>query len=245
VPVPTSSPIPAAAKRLGTPGVLAPDQCRSLLDYLAQITDPRHRRGRRHALGTVLAVAVAAVLAGARSLTAIGEWAADAPGPVLAALGTRRDPLRRVWRPPAEATVRRVLARVDPDALDRVIGRWLADQQPLQPATRPPPPTRAWRRAVAVDGKALRGSGRRGAAPVHLLAVMDHTTRAVLGQTDVDATSNEIAQFRPLLDRLDLAATVVTADAMHTQREHADWLVTHKHAAYLLVVKGNQPALYQ
>jgi predicted transposase YbfD/YdcC len=225
--------------------VLAPDQCRSLLDYLAQITDPRHRRGRRHALGTVLAVAVAAVLAGARSLTAIGEWAADAPGPVLAALGTRRDPLRRVWRPPAEATVRRVLARVDPDALDRVIGRWLADQQPLQPATRPPPPTRAWRRAVAVDGKALRGSGRRGAAPVHLLAVMDHTTRAVLGQTDVDATSNEITQLRPLLDRLDLAATVVTADAMHTQREHADWLVTHKHAAYLLVVKGNQPALYQ
>jgi predicted transposase YbfD/YdcC len=80
---------------------------------------------------------------------------------------------------------------------------------------------------------------------VHLLAVMDHTTRAVLGQTDVDATSNEIAQFRPLLDRLDLAATVVTADAMHTQREHAVWLVTHKHAAYLLVVKGNQPALYQ
>src|SRR4029453_4749698 len=94
VPVPTSSPIPAAAKRLDTPGVLVPDQCRSLLGYLAQITDPRHRRGRRHALGTVLAVAVAAVLAGARSLTAIGEWAADAPGPVTAARGTRRDPLR-------------------------------------------------------------------------------------------------------------------------------------------------------
>jgi hypothetical protein len=88
--------------------------------------------------------------------------------------------------------------------LDRVIGRWLADQQPLQPATRPPPPTRSWRRAVAVDGKALPGSGRRGAAPVHLLAVMDHTNRAVLGQTDVDITSNEITQFRPLLDRLDL-----------------------------------------
>jgi predicted transposase YbfD/YdcC len=80
---------------------------------------------------------------------------------------------------------------------------------------------------------------------VHLLAVMDHTTRAVVGQTDVDTTSNEITQFRPLADRLDLAATVVTADAMHTQREHSDWLVTHKLAAYLLVVKGNQPALYQ
>jgi DDE_Tnp_1-associated len=108
----SSSPIAAVAQRLAPPAALAPDQCRSLLDSLAQIADPRHRRGRRHALGSVLAVAVAAVLAGARSLAA------------------------GVWRPPGEATVRRVLARVDPDALDRAIGAWLADQQP--PATRPP-----------------------------------------------------------------------------------------------------------
>jgi hypothetical protein len=118
VPACSSSPIPAIAHRLTVPAALAPHQCRSLLDDLAQLADPRHRRGRRHALGTVLAVAVAAVLAGAKSMTAIGEWAADAPGSVLAALGARRDPLRRVWRPPGEATVRRVLARVDPETLD-------------------------------------------------------------------------------------------------------------------------------
>jgi hypothetical protein len=92
------------------PAALAPDQCQDLLDHLAQLTDPRQRRGRRHTLGAVLAVAVAAVLAGARSLTAIGEWAADAPGPVLAALEVRRHPLTGAWRSPAEATVRRVLA---------------------------------------------------------------------------------------------------------------------------------------
>ncbi|HEX8860283.1 MAG TPA: ISAs1 family transposase [Actinomycetes bacterium] len=238
VPAPTSSPIPTAAKRLDAPVALAPDQCRSLLDELAQITDPRQRRGRRHMLGVVLAVAVAAVLAGARSLAAIGEWAADAPGPVLAALGVHRHPLRRVWRPPGEATVRRVLACVDADALDLVIARWLADQQLPQPRA-------AWRQAVAVDGKTLRGSGHHGHPQVHLLAAMDHTTRAVLGQTDVDSKTNEIARFRPLLDGLDLAGRVITADAIHTQREHADWLVTQKHAAYLLVVKGNQPTLHQ
>jgi predicted transposase YbfD/YdcC len=244
VPACSSSSIPAAAQRLPAPAALAPDQCRDLLGYLAQIADPRHRRGRRHALTAVLAVAVAAVLAGARSLAAIGEWAADAPQPVLAALGVRHDPLRRVYRPPAEATMRRVLARVDPDALDRAIGAWLAGQQPPVPTTRPPPPTRPARRAVAVDGKTLRGSGHHGAAPVHLLAAMDHTSRGVLGQADVDATTNEIARFRPLLDRLDLADTVVTADALHTQREHADWLVTAKHAAYVLIVKANQPTLH-
>jgi predicted transposase YbfD/YdcC len=243
VPACSSSPIPAVAQRLDPPAALAPDQCRSLLEDLAQLPDPRQRRGRRHALGAVLAVAVAAVLAGAKSLAAIGEWAADAPGPVLAALGARRDPLTGAFRPPGEATVRRVLARVDPDALDQVIGQWLADQPPPEPTTRPPPTPHPWRRAVAVDGKTLRGSGHHGTPQVHLLAVMDHTTVAVLAQADVEATTNEIARFRPLLDRLDLTDTVVTADALHTQREHADWLVTVKHAAYLLVVKGNQPAL--
>jgi predicted transposase YbfD/YdcC len=237
VPAPTSSRIPTAAKWLDAPVALGSDQCRSLLEDLATIADPRKRRGRRHALATVLAVAVAAVLAGARSLVAIGEWAADAPQPVLAALGVRRDPLRRVWRPPGEATVRRVLARVDPDALDLVIGRWLADQQPPQPQP-------AWRRAVAVDGKTLRGSGHHGHAQVHLLAAMDHTSGAVLGQTDVDHTTNEIARFRPLLDGLDLAGRVITADALHTHRDHADWLVTAKHAAYVLIVKTNQPTLH-
>jgi predicted transposase YbfD/YdcC len=237
------SPIPAAAQRPAAPAAPAPDQCRELLGCLAQIADPRHRRGRRHPLVGVLGVAVCAVLAGARSLAAIGEWASDAPGQVLAALGTRRHPLTGAWQPPGEATIRRVLACVDPDALDRAIGAWLGGQQPPSPTTRPPPATRVAWRAVAVDGKTLRGSGHHQRPQVHLLAAMDHATRGVLGQADVDHATNEIARFRPLLDGVDLTATVVTADALHTQREHADWLVAHKHAAYLLIVKANQPSL--
>jgi predicted transposase YbfD/YdcC len=237
-------PIPTATHRLAPPAALAPDQCRSLLGCLAQIADPRHRRGRRHQLVGVLGVAVCAVLAGARSLAAIGEWASDAPGQVLAALATRRDPWTGAWQPPAEATVHRVLARVDPDALDRAIGAWLAGQQPSSAAPRPPPAPSPPRRAVAVDGKTLRGSGHHGHPQVHLLAVMDHTSHGVLARTEVDSKTNEITQFRSLLDRLDLTDTVVTAHALHSQCEHADWLVTAKHAAYLLIVKHNQPALH-
>jgi predicted transposase YbfD/YdcC len=237
VPAPTSSPIATIAGHRNPSRGLEPGQCRGLLDYLAGVPDPRQRRGRRHALVGVLGVAVCAVLAGARSLAAIGEWASDAPCHVLAALGVRRDPWSGVWQPPGEATVRRVLARVDADALDAALGRWLADQQP--PAPRPP-----WRRAVAVDGKTLRGSGQHPNPQVHLLAVMDHTTRGVFVQADVGSKTNEITRFRPLLDGLDLAGRVVTADALHTQREHADWLVTVKHAAYVLIVKDNQPSLH-
>jgi predicted transposase YbfD/YdcC len=235
----SSSPIPAVTQRLAASTALAPGQCRSLLDHLATITDPRQRRGRRHALVGVLGVAVCAVLAGARSLAAIGEWAADAPGPVLAALGVRRHPLTGAFTPPAEATVRRVLGLIDPDALDRAVGAWLAGQQPPPPTV----PPRTPRRAVAVDGKTLRGSGQHPTAPMHLLAAMDHASGAVLAQTEVDHATNEIARFRPLLERLELSDTVITADALHTQRAHADWLVTAKHADYLLLVKANQPAL--
>jgi predicted transposase YbfD/YdcC len=97
---------------------------------------------------------------------------------------------------------------------------------------------------VAVDGKTLRGTRHHGRRPRHLLAAMDHTTRAVLAQTDVDAKTNEITRLRPLLDGLDLTGVVVTADAIHTQHAHADWLVGVKHAAYLMILKANQPTLH-
>jgi Transposase DDE domain len=84
------------------------------------------------------------------------------------------------------------------------------------------------------------GDGR----PVHLLAAMDHTDTVVLTQLEVDGKTNEISRFQPLLADLDLTGVVVTADAMHTQREAAEFLVTQKQADYLLIVKGNQPGLH-
>ena len=54
---------------------------------LAGVADPRHRRGVRHRLAAILGLAVCAVLAGARSFTAIAEWAADADEQTLRVLG--------------------------------------------------------------------------------------------------------------------------------------------------------------
>jgi Transposase DDE domain len=163
-------------------------------------------------------------------VTAIAEWATDAPWPVLAALGVRGDPLTRRCQVPGEATIRRVLARVDGDAVDATVGAWLADR--LRPL--------GHRRVLAVDGKRLRGSARSG-HQVHLLAATDHYDGAVLAQREVPAASNEIAEFQPLLADLDLAGAIVTADALHTQRDHASFLVG-RGAGYLLVVKANQPS---
>src|SRR5512133_4019199 len=147
-----------------------------LLASLASVPDPRATRGRRHRLVAILGLAAAAVLAGARSIAAIAEWAADAPQPVRAALGTRRDPRTGhwVWAVPSETTIRRTLTRLDAEALAAAIGAWLNDRNRERPDQ--------WRRAVAVDGKTLRGARAPGGRQVHLLAAMDHTTRAVLAQ---------------------------------------------------------------
>jgi hypothetical protein len=145
---------------------------RYLLDLLSQVPDPRKRRGRRHRLAGLLAVGVAAVVAGSRSFAAIGQWAADAGPDVLAALGADRGPVD-------ESTYRRAFALVSADVLDRVLGAWLF--------TRTVPA--GGRLVIAVDGKAVRGAkGKDGKAP-HLVAALAHGIGAVLGQVAVDVKS--------------------------------------------------------
>lgn len=209
----------------------------ALLQALADVPDPRDPRGVIHPLPSLLAVAIAALLAGARSVAAIGEWVADVPATVLTALQVVRDPFTGAHRVPDATTISRVLADLDGEAFDAAIGRWLISQLTVAATT----PAR-WR-AIAVDGKTLCGSGPAG-AQVHLLAAVDHNSGVVLTQTTVDGKTNEITRFVPLLAGLDLTATVITADALHTQRDHARWLAEHQ-AAYLFVAKKNQPTLYR
>jgi predicted transposase YbfD/YdcC len=212
-----------------------------LLTYLAAVPDPRATRGRRHPLVAIVGLATAAVLAGARSIAAIAEWAADTPQPVRAALGARRDAPDH-FAVPAEATIRRTFSRLDADALAAAVGAWLADRECPRPAA-----SRSRRRAVAVDGKTLRGARAQAAGgngrPVHLLAAMDHTSRAVLAQRQVGGAPEEVPAFAPLLEPLDLAGVVVTADALQTHPEAAEFLVGGQRAHYLFVVKANQPLL--
>jgi predicted transposase YbfD/YdcC len=214
--------------------------CADVLTHLATVPDPRKRRGVRHALSSLLAAAAAAVLAGARSFVAIGEWVADASPQVLAALGIRPHPRTRIYVAPNEATLRRALQAVDADAVDDAIAAWLESRRRLVGQGGPA-------EAVALDGKTVRGARDRRSsedrAP-HLVSAVSHRDGTVLAQRGVDTKSNEITAAQPLLTGLDLVGKVVTADALHTQRAFADWLVTTKKADYLFIVKGNQPTLY-
>jgi len=196
-----------------------------LLTLLRSVTDPRARRGVRHPLACLLAIGLSAVLTGARSFAAIGEWAC-ANSDALAVLGAG-------GRAPDESTFRRVFARVDADALARVIGAWVWTRTAV----------RGGRRVIALDGKTVRGARRRGAQAPHLVAALDHSTSTVLGQVAVAAKSNEIPAVRTLLASFDLAGVVVTVDAMHTQHDTAR-LITDAGGDYVFTVKGNQPTLH-
>jgi predicted transposase YbfD/YdcC len=133
-------------------------------------------------------------------------------------------------------TIWRVLTAVDPAALDRAIGAWVSARL----AARRPPGGRV---VLAVDGKTVRGARAADGSAPDLLACLDHGAGVVLAQAAVDGKSNEIPMFTTLLAQAGgLDGVLVTADALHAQREHATWL--HDCGAhYLVTVKGNQPGL--
>ncbi|MGH3999700.1 MAG: transposase family protein, partial [Pseudonocardiaceae bacterium] len=88
--------------------------CGALGEYLDQVVDHRSRQGLRYELGFLLAVVVATTAcAGHDEIAAQAQWAADALPWVLRALGAKPDPLTGTISTPSEATLRRVLAKVD------------------------------------------------------------------------------------------------------------------------------------
>lgn len=198
-----------------------------LIDVLQGLADPRHRRGIRHSLVSIMAIAVCATLAGAQSLMAIAHWAQDQTPRTLRRLRCH------TGRAPSEPTLRRVLGQIDVAALDREVGAWLAQQTTLAD------------QGVALDGKTLRGSRDGETKAVHLVSAVLHRDGMVVAQQRVADKTNEITSVEPVVATLPLAGAVVTGDALFTQKAIATHLVEVKHADYLFTVKENQPTLRQ
>jgi predicted transposase YbfD/YdcC len=224
----------------------APAVALSLVDAFGEVPDPRKARGIRHGVAAILLLGACAVLTGARSFAAIGEYAHDTGRTILDRLGVGA-------AVPHACTIRRVLQDLDPAAVEAAMRSWalaqLAQTPPLDGV-----PAREQRQVLAVDGKTVRGAhlhtdqddqtggGGRGFQQPHLVSVLDHASGAVLAQVAVEEKGNEISAFTTLLDDLDLTGVLITADAAHTNRNHADYL--HQRGGhYLLSAKRNQPTL--
>jgi hypothetical protein len=198
-----------------------------LVEMLRQVTDPRKPRGVRHSVATILAIAVCAILSGARSFTALGQWAQGLGAEALEKLGSKRG------TPPSEPTIRRVLQRIDPEVIDQHIVGWLKELIDCKG------------KAIAVDGKTLRRACDSGTNAPRVLSAVLHQEGLVISQIPISDKTNEIPKLREILEPLDIEGSVVTADALHTQKETARFLVEQKGADYLFTVKDNQPTLRQ
>lgn len=212
-------------------------QYRDFRAALNAVPDPRQRRGQRYAWPVLLTVIAAAVVSGQQGMRAIGQWVAehaDELGPMLGLAPGRI---------PSAATLRRAVRAVDLAALEAHLAAFVAalpPPPPPDPAAVPALAPRPWL-GLAIDGKAVRGANRHGAA-VHLVSLVRHDDGRVLGQVAVADKSNEITAAPRVLARQHLRGTVTTMDALLTQRALATQIVAQG-GHYLMVVKANQPAL--
>ena len=197
----------------------------SIVEYFAEIPDPRIDRARLHPLTSILVLSLVAVICGADSFVAIEEFGQS----------------KEVWLKtflelpngiPSHDTLGRVFAILDPVGLADAFRSWMRAVAGLTQGG-----------VVALDGKTLRRSFReRGSGFIHMVSAWSAQNRVVLGQVKTEEKSNEITAIPRLLELLQIKNCMVTIDAMGCQKEIAKKIVDGG-ADYLLAVKENQPTL--
>lgn len=202
-----------------------------LIECLLQIPDPRMLRGIRHRKVSILAIAICAIMSDAGSFIAIAEWAQRCSQNMLKRLRCRYNKKTKRYEPPSEPTIRRFLQKVDPKPVDKVLYNWLLSLVDDKDSS------------VGVDGKIIKGAKQDNGRQVNLLSAFLNDYGIVVAQCEVDDKTNEIPMVPPLLDPLKLEGRVVTLDALHTQKNTANYLVDEKHADYIFTVKDNQKSL--
>ena len=184
-------------------------------------------------LNTILALAVAARLAGYRGVNAFAQFAALLSQEQLEAVGAFWSPSKQRYTAPAITTFHNILAALPPETLDNAIGQWTG-----QHSTAHAP--------VAMDGKDLRGASKQTEDGRRMMvAAVEHDSGMVLGQVEVDSKSNEIPAVRELSSSLDLAGRIVTVDAMHAQHETARCLLGRRADYVISAIKDNQETILE
>lgn len=197
----------------------------TLWDALAEIPDHRDPSGRRFELRSVLAISIGAVLAGRDSLAAVARWGRKLTEKALVALDVDRE------KAPCHATYHNVFKDLDVVALERAVGKWAQGQAQDETLGH-----------VALDGKELRGSQFDEYPGVRLLAAYCEKVKGVVSQERVPSETNEITTALKVLKEIPLKGTVVTGDAIFTQKKICKKVINGG-GDYFFTVKDNQEGL--
>jgi predicted transposase YbfD/YdcC len=209
-------------------------QLDEILGYFDELEDPRSTINQEHPLVSVVVIALMAVLAGAGGPTAIERWAKLKEEFLVKVL-----PLPN--RVPRKDVFRRVLSLLKPEAFQACFVQWLAALRAKATEA-----TGIEQPVLAIDGKTLRRSHDRSKdlGALHSVSVWASELGLSLGQVACAEKSNEITAIPELLRFVDIKGTIITIDAMGTQKAIAEEIVDRK-ADYVLALKGNQESLHQ
>ena len=205
-----------------------------IIGYFDELEDPRSRINRKHPFVSVVIIALMAVLGGAGGPTGIVRWARIKKEFLVECLDLPHGI-------PCKDVFRRVLCLLRPDAFQRCFVNWLsALRAKAAEATGIDQPI------LAVDGKTLRRSHDRqkDLGALHSVSIWASEFGLSLGQVACAEKSNEITAIPELLRLVDIKGTIITIDAMGTQKAIAEQIIDSK-ADYVLALKGNQETLHQ
>ena len=199
----------------------------SLHRAFSRLRDPRIERAKKHNLLDIIILSILAVLSGAESYDSIELYGKMNIDFLRQFLGLKNGI-------PSHDTINRVFQVLNPRQFERHFISWvqgLKDEQIME-------------RVISIDGKTVRGSNDsfHNRSPLHSVHAWSVENGICLGQLSCGEKTNEITVIPQLLDLLDIKGSIITIDAMGTQRAIAEKIV-EKGGDYILAVKGNQGGL--
>jgi len=193
----------------------------SLIATLEEVPDPRVDRSKDHDLVDLLVIALCTILIGGESFYDMEEFAE-------VRLSWLKTFLRLRNGAPSHDTFNRVFQALDHRQLADSLSRWTQSVRSVLGGE-----------VVALDGKSVRRAFNRGEDFRVIVSAWATESGLLLGQRKVRDKSNEITVVPELLQVLELAGCIVTADAMHCQKNIAKEII-EADADYVLALKGNQ-----
>ena len=180
----------------------------------------------------MLTVYLLAALGNFRGPVAAAEYAQRLTQKDLKDIGAWRNRRTGRYHPPPKSTIHRVLMHADTEHLEAILQRYSE--------SRLPPPAPRQRRAIAADGKRIRGANRHGSLRYETATLVEHGTGVPLASLNFHDENGELAAVGALLE-----TDLITLDALHTTRDTATNIVEQHQAHYQMTVKQNSSETYE
>ncbi|MEG0509605.1 MAG: ISAs1 family transposase [Eubacterium sp.] len=195
----------------------------NIREKFSQIEDKRNESYIEHNLVDILILVMGAVVSGITEL-------AD----MMVYFASKRDFYKEQYgieKYPSKPTLSRVLNMIDADAVGKMLVQIMCEN------------AEDIGNIIAVDGKAIRSTRKKGQSHSFLQILTAYATESgiTLSQSAIsyEDKTNEIPVFQSMLDCLDIKEKIITADAMHCQKDTCAKIIKNK-GHYIFGLKGNQ-----